>query len=79
MFGYRIQHRLNRRVRDEAQHLRGGNLLCRRLNKALMRVVDLLSVYFELLLELGAGLAGTTDARLRSSFAPSYVSLRILV
>jgi hypothetical protein len=54
-------------------------LLCLRLNKALMRVVDLLSAYFELLLELGAGLAGPTNARLRSLFAPSYVSLGVLV
>jgi hypothetical protein len=54
-------------------------LLCLRLNKALMRVVDLLSACFELLLELGAGLAGPTNARLRSLFAPSYVSLGVLV
>jgi len=79
MFGHRIQHRLNRRVRDEAQHLRGGNLLRLRLDKALTRVVDLVSACSELLLEIGAGLPGPTSARLRSLITPSYVSFGTLV
>src|ERR1700719_230304 len=35
IFGHRVQYRLNRRVRDNAQHLGGGSLLLHRLDKAL--------------------------------------------
>src|SRR6266581_1038948 len=66
MFGHRVQHRLNRRVRDEAQHLGGGSLLHRRLGKALTRVGNLPSASFELLFEIGAALASSTNARLRA-------------
>jgi hypothetical protein len=34
MFGHRIQHRLNRRIRDDAQHLGGSSLLLHRLDRA---------------------------------------------
>jgi hypothetical protein len=54
-------------------------LLLHRLDKALTRVVNLLSASFELLFEIGAGLAGSTSARLRSPVAPSYVSFGIRV
>jgi hypothetical protein len=66
MFGYRVQHRLNRRVRDEAQHLRGGSLLLHRLGRTLTRVGDLLPACFELLFEIGASRASSHKARLRS-------------
>ena len=41
-------------------------MLLRRLDKALPRVGDLPSACFELLFEIGAGLANSTNARLRS-------------
>jgi hypothetical protein len=70
MFGHRVQHRLNRRVRDEAQHLRGGSLLHRRLGKALTRIGDLPPACLEFLFEIGAGLASPTNSSsLRSSEA----------
>ena len=65
IFGYRVKHPLNRGVRDEAQHLRSGSLLHRRLGKALTRVGDLPPICLEFLFEIGAGLASSTNARLR--------------
>src|SRR5580704_10165271 len=79
IFGHRVQHRLNRRGRDDAQHLRGGVLLLHHLDKALTRVGDLPSACFELLFEIGAGLASSTNARLRSGqmkLATSRLALR---
>ena len=35
MFGHRVQHRLKRRIRDDAQHLGGGSLPLRSLDQAL--------------------------------------------
>src|SRR5262249_1935223 len=62
IFGYRIQHRLNLawRFRDDAQHIGGGSLLLHSLSQAFPRVVDLPSVFVELLFEVGGGVASTT-------------------
>src|SRR5580700_9343719 len=65
IFGHRVEHRLNRRVRDDAQHLRGGSLLLHRLDKALTRLGNLPSARFELLFVIGTGLARPTTTRLR--------------
>ena len=65
MFGHRVQHRLKRRIRDDAQHLGGGSLLLRSLDQALPRVGDLPFACFKLSFEIGAGLASSTNPRLR--------------
>jgi hypothetical protein len=38
IFGYRIEHRLNRRVRDDVQYLRGGSLLLLTLRDVTIQV-----------------------------------------
>src|ERR1700751_3793845 len=38
IFGYRIEHRLNRRVRDDVQYLRGGSLLLLTLRNVAIQV-----------------------------------------
>src|SRR5580704_8721531 len=79
IFGHRVQHRRNRRGRDDAQYLRGGSLLAHRLGKALTRLGDLASACFELLFEIGAALASSTNARRRSGqvkLATSRLALR---
>src|SRR5882724_11624278 len=80
MFGHRVQHRLNRRLRDDAQHLGGGSLLLRRLDKALTRMGDLPSACSELLFEIGAALASPTNAHFRTGqikLATSRSALRL--
>ena len=65
MFGHRVQHRLKRRIRDDAQHLGGGSLLLRSLDQALLRVGDLPFACFKLSFEIGAGLASSSSTNPR--------------
>src|SRR5258708_2797261 len=74
----RVRH--VRRLRDDAQHLGGGSLLLRRLDKALTRMGDLPSACSELLFEIGAALASPTNAHFRTGqikLATSRSALRL--
>jgi len=65
MFGHGVQHRLKRRIRDDAQHLGASSLLLRSLEQALPQVGDVPFACIKLSFEIGAGLANPNQPRLR--------------